>query len=383
MSYEKSVLQLICHIISGKSPELKYDHKEGCADTGRLIKCLQYHQIVPLIHHYRREIMEQIPALSEDFYEGVKAYAYFNISRVMIYEHFLKLMDQKFKSHDIAYRLFKGLVTGRTVYQESHLRAFGDLDILIRTEDLTRVHNLLLTEGFDIDDDLYRPFPEEIIRKYSFARHYLRQKPNNIAIDIHLNLSGKLHPFQFDHTDFWDNSITEQVGDVTVSTFDLEHQAVYALYHAFKHYYFKLIWLIDVFKMVDQDSLESDYFIGLLKRYKLMRIWKIFLPIALILFGRLPNISKGLESEYQKQHPVINSDAVLNGILPYSDSRARMILPLYYLPGIAKKIRYLGRQLFPPKETVRDFYDEDALPDTWKNYLQLRGKAITGLIFNE
>ncbi len=379
MRIERSVLLAVCHLISGKTINSPVVVENSQINVERLLKCCRYHQIVPLVYYYRQELLNRLSIFNAAFSDKIKSQALFNITRVMIYEHYLKILKDKFKEKELEFRVFKGLITAHTLYPESYLRSFGDLDILIKPESLSAVHELLSSEKFKIAPDLYRSFPDTIIQKYAFARHYIRCKPNPIAIDVHLNLSGKLHPFQFDYLDFWRNSDITRIGDIDIVTFDAEHQAIYALYHAFKHYYFKIIWFIDLFQYVDQETINVEYFTELLKRYKLLRIWRIFLPIAGALFGRLPRVAQEMEVKISKPHRVINGDAVLKGVLPYPDSRGRIILPLFYMSGVGDKLKFLWRQLLPPREAVKDFYGENPLPDNWRNYLKLRQQAIIGL----
>jgi len=383
MSVERSVLISICHLISGETINSPDVAENSNINVERLLKCFRYHQIVPLVYYYRKELLNRFSIFNAVFNDKIKSQALFNITRVMIYENYLKILNDKFKEKGIEFRAFKGLITAHTLYPENYLRSFGDLDILIKPESLSAVHELLNNEEFEIARDLYHSFPDAIIQKYSFARHYIRCKPNPIAIDVHLNLSGKLQPFQFDYLDFWSNSDTVRIGDIDIATFDREHQAIYALYHAFKHYYFKIIWLIDLFYYVDLETINVEYFTKLLKRYKLLQIWRIFLPIAGTLFGRLPRVAQEMESKISKPHPVVNGDAVLKGILPYTDSRGRIILPLFYMSGVEDKLKFLWRQLLPPREAVKDFYGENPLPDNWRNYLKLRRQAVKCLYKNK
>ncbi|MCK9484875.1 MAG: hypothetical protein M0R34_10980, partial [Candidatus Marinimicrobia bacterium] len=73
---------------------------------------------------------------------------------------------------------------------------------------------------------------------------------------------------------------------------------------------------------------------------------------------------------------------ILQGGLATSPSRARMLLPMLYLPKLSQKLVYLWRQMFPPREVVRDFYVSKDLKPTWRNYLSLRRKAVAEL-FND
>lgn len=142
------------------------------------------------------------------------------------------------------------------------------------------------------------------------------------------------------------------------------------------------IWIIDIYKILS-DDMDFDKIGKLIIKYNLVKMWSIFLNISRDLFGRIPGNADILdEKKYHslKRHRIINKDSLLRGVLPYSPSIGRIILPLIYLPSFLQKVRYLLRQLFPPKDAIRDFYvNKNIMPD-WSDYLKLRTKAILELI---
>jgi len=383
MDIERQVLVHLCKLISGNS-DLKSDLYAGMEiDEEKLYQICLYHQVLPFIYYYREAFRKLFPSLSQGFFSKAKTYAIFNTSRIIVYENFLKEFDQQLNKIGIQYRILKGIVLAFDLYEEPYLRTFGDLDILIMPDSLEIIHEELLQNGYFLCEDLYTAFPVEIIKKYSFARHYMRNRPSKIAIDIHLNLSGKLHPFQFDLLDFWNNSRNVELNCGKFKTFNREYTAVYLLYHAFKHYYFKLIWIIDVYKILEADNINFNELEKLIIKYNLEKVWSIFLNTSKELFGRIPgntDISNIKKYYPPNSHKIINKDSLLRGVLPYSPSVGRIILPLVYLNSFPEKVLYLLRQLFPPKETVRDFYIEKNLKPNWNNYLKLRIKAILELI---
>jgi len=382
MKNEQFFLTQLCKIVVNEKAPVSLGFKEMTFDEPLLIKKCNYHQILTLAYFYHDELQTNFPDLSEDFFQQARTYAVFNATRVMVYENFLAELDKKLSERRIEYRVLKGLVTACELYSASYLRAFGDLDIIVRPESIAALDGVLTDLGFQLSEDLYSVFPESIIQKYSFARHYIRSTTTNVAVDVHLNLSGKLHAFQFDIDDFWKNSRLVAIGDKRYPTFSNEYLAVYLLYHAFKHHYFKLMWLIDFFKIMDTPTLDVGEFKRLIVKYRMEKLWRIFIRICVEIYGRLP---VSASSPYLKKYnPIdsskINADSILRGVPPYSPSKARIILPMVYLRGFWEKARYLFRQLLPPREVIRDFYCQKDLAMNWRNYFKLRKKTILEMI---
>lgn len=377
-SEERFLLQL-CRIVSGKTGNSPLPEIDLIFDEGKLFQVCFYHQILPFVHHFRETISSMFTKLSSEFFEKVKHYTVYNTARLMAYLSFLEEFDKKLKENHVDYIVIKGIANAFKLYEKPELRSFGDLDILILPDSLEIVQNILLNDGFKLEEGSYTLFPERIIRKYSFARHYIRQVSTELAVDIHLNLSGKFHPFQFNFSEFWENSTEFKANGMSIKTFSNEYFAVYLFYHAFKHYYFRLDWIIDAFYAFDTMNFDAGCVEKLIVRTNLTRIWSMFLNISNQLFGRIPKAAHhpNLEKYYtDKSHRIINCDSVLKGILPYSVSVARIILPLFYLPSFFSKVRFLLIQFFPPKETVEIFYTDRGMKPSTSNYLKLRIKAF-------
>lgn len=351
-------------------------------DEEKLYRSGVYHQVIPLIYHFQQPLKQAFPSISDNFWARARLFTLFNDTFLIAVEKTLSELDNAFQQHKIAYRLFKGPVLAYQSYQFPYLRTFGDIDILIKPAHLPQTHNILQDLGFELCNDLYSNFPDHIIQKYAFARHYQRRQKPQLALDIHLNLSGGLHPFQFDITEFWAHSAPITIDNHTYETFEPVYQAIIALYHAFKHYFFKLIWFFDLWALLKTPNFDYDRFESLIRHFKLQNMWQLFNQFS----AQLCNYDQPLHRSWCTRLPLsknwLNLDRILSGILPLSPSKARLILPLFYLPNISSKGRYLWRQLLPPREVIRDFYLNSHLQPTLWNYLRLRRKAIAEL-FND
>ncbi len=376
-------LTTLCRIIAGIKTPAEIDQCNEQLREKPLFDLCQYHQIVAAIYYYRSSLKTYFPQLSPAFFKKAKRHTITSLSQSLVYEHFLNQFSKQLSDCSIPFRIFKGITLANRIYTPSYLRGFGDLDLLIKPKDLNKLQQLLFRKNFRLSEDLYTCFPIEVVKKYSFARHYVRDKPVELALDVHLNLSNKLHPFQFEYQDFWQNYQIITLNNQTYATFKDEHNAVYLLYHCWKHYYFKLSWFIDLFKFLDLIQIDSEYFEKLLKKYHLIPMWQLYLSTCMQLFGRFPHdIDTGLIRHYHtpRAHKIINAHQVLNGHLSYPFSIVRLVLPFYYLPQTRQWISYLIKQLLPPLDTVREFHEQQTLHPSWLSYIILRFKSLSNLL---
>ena len=378
----RTFLRELCHLISHPQAPLYPRQGEGSLNEPHLYRAALYHQVVPLIDLLQTQLRQIFPGLSRDFLAKVQIYTYANLSRQLLLERALAELAVQLENAAVPFRIFKGPVLAYELYDPPHLRTYGDLDILIREADFVTVERQLQASGYEVADDLYAVFPTSVIRRYAFARHFISSDNRPVAIDVHLNLSGKLHPFQFDRRTFWESSRKIVINQRTYTTFDLPHQAVYALYHAFKHYYFKLLWLIDLQRLLNHVQFDANRFRQLIAHYRMDHLWQLYLTLTEELFGTVPAWVKNTPSRPTYINRWLDADRILNGFLPISQSKARLFLPMLYLKGVLAKVRYWLRQLFPPREVMRAFYENKTLKPSWFNYLRLRQQAMRELFLN-
>jgi len=345
-------------------------------DENIILRSATFHQVIPIIDLFSPTLKTLFPMLSERFWQTVHAYSLANHGFLMAVEQLLATLDSTCRSAGIEYRLFKGAVLAHQVYPQPQYRTFGDIDLLVRPNDLPRLEQLLLAMDFEICDDLYHSFPLSIVQKYNFARHYQHRQPPEIPVDVHLNLTGKLHPFQFNGQDFWQNSSQITITGRNYPTFKLEYQAIAGLYHAFKHYYFKLIWLCDLYLLLQQPKLNWDLLLALIDKYRLTRLWQYFNYLSVPLFGKA---FEPVKPPFRPTQRLISVEQVLNGFTRLNASQARMVLPLLYHPDWKVKFQYIWRQLLPPREVISAFYGDNSVHPTLMNYLRNRRQALTAL----
>ncbi len=366
----KIIQQLTNKIASNKKHPFSTEYNNKQDD---FIYLINYHQISPIIHYFKNSLPEPHTIINEKILIKSQEALLQNFCRSMLYIDFLKKNDLP------DFFLVKGLVSAHLLYSSPALRSFNDLDILIDKRHYHIWMDFLKSSGFKQTDNLSDIFPNTIIKQYNFAQHFVN-KDNNIAIDLHLNLSNKLHPFQFDLSEFTATPKILTIDGVTVKTFDNEHLLIYMLYHAFKHYYFKILWFLDIHNFFVSLTYDEKKILTLIKKYRLQKLFCYYLGISTDLFG-----STGLQqdSELQKHYKpkrdqVINLDTIIRGELASGNATNRLFLPMKYLSKTSQKVKYLIKQLFPPAETQPEFYKKSTGLNRW-DYLMNRFSRLKGL----
>ena len=359
----KIIQQMINRVTNNKTYPFSFENKNK---QDNFIYLINYHQISPIFHYFKNYLPKPPTIINEKILLKSQEAFLQNLCRSMLYIDFLKQPDLP------DFFLVKGLVSAHLLYSSPALRSFNDLDILIEKKHYNDWIDFLNTAGFKQKDNLSDTFPNRIIKKYNFAQHFVNED-NNIAIDLHLNLSNKLHPFQFDLSEFTATPKTFTIEGVKIKTFDNEHLLIYMLYHAFKHYYFKILWFIDIHNFFMTQPYDEQKILDLIKKHKLQVLFRYYLGISIDLFGETGlDENSALRKHFQpKRDHIINLTSVIRGELSSGNSTNRLLLPMKYLPKASQKFKYLIKQLFPPAETQPEFYKNSGRLSRW-DYLMNR-----------
>ncbi len=335
-------------------------------DNQYLLYLIQHHQLSSLIYSLKETIQKMFPSINDQIINKCQAFYLKNLCNSMQYTDFLKQANLP------KFYIVKGPVAATLFYSPEQLREYNDLDIFISVSDYGEWLDYLARHDFVRSGNVTDNFPAMLIKKYNFAQHFINQK-EKIAIDLHFNISNKMHPFQFEMQDFFNNTRKVTIDGAEVNTFTTEYLIVYHLYHAFKHYYFKLAWFIDIYNLFTSQTFDENLLYYLINKYKLKNLFQFYLGISRDLFGDtgVPNSAKLLTKFKPKTNRYINANQVVKGEFDKNNSFMRLLLPLFYLPKIFQKFLYLEKQLFPPAEILPEFHNSNQHKNLI-TYLKLR-----------
>ena len=122
-----------------------------------------------------------------------------NSARSMdLVEKLLKILDL-FEQHGIDVISFKGPVLAVAVYGDLALRVMGDLDLLVRKEDVPGANDLLCSQGFQ-PEYLLDGFERNTNLQGPGACHFMGGKTN---IDLHWQIAPRIFTYDFDSDGYW------------------------------------------------------------------------------------------------------------------------------------------------------------------------------------
>ena len=190
--------------------------------------------IAPFVYSQlqHRQLQDSIPPSSWKFLEEtfVKSHAQ-NVWKFVRVREVL----QKCHERDIPVIVLKGAALAQLVYPRVGCRPMGDIDILLKRSDLTKVETLLNQMHFE-------PFSYQHTRKwYEDHHHHLipyRSPDKSLVIELHHHIIPLDDPVQFSIQGLWDRAVPFEFENIPCFTLAPEDLLIHLCHHVAAPNYF-------------------------------------------------------------------------------------------------------------------------------------------------
>jgi Uncharacterised nucleotidyltransferase len=176
----------------------------------------------------------------------------------LVLERELQHVLHAFNEAHISVLLMKGPALAYTVYPEACLRTYHDVDALIRSDDLSRAHELLLQMGYTF----YEEYRANVTNSKRTGFNYMLARPDS-WLEIPIELHTAPHPSEIG-TDFGVESLwlkaqqIEVLGESTLTMHPIDH-LLYLCWHYRFHSFTRLLWLYDLVVILRAIGPELDW----------------------------------------------------------------------------------------------------------------------------
>jgi hypothetical protein len=188
------------------------------------------------------------PVTRHDLITGLQQ-TYRSIARQnMLMSAELLKVTRLFEHQDIPAIAFKGPALSQMAYGDITLRQFGDLDILIRREDLLQVLDLLQQEGYIPEITLKENSQEAFFKHLNVIGLY--KHSSDILIEIHWELLSKNYAVTWHEQHLWEGKSCVSINHTEIRILHTEHLLLYLCVHGSKHLFERLEWVCDIDRSV-------------------------------------------------------------------------------------------------------------------------------------
>lgn len=151
-----------------------------------------------------------------------------------------------FDTHKIRALAFKGPVLSQFAYGDISLRQYGDLDILIEKESLTKVITLMREHGYDLEIELSK---ESLDTFYSCV-NVIGLHKGPIRIEIHWELLSANYAIDWKSTTLWKQHGSVSINHRSIPTLAFDDHLIYLAIHGSKHMFERLEWISDIDRVI-------------------------------------------------------------------------------------------------------------------------------------
>jgi hypothetical protein len=217
-------------------------------DWAYLLRTARRHGVMPLLwkslHATCPEAVPQavLAQLGDRFHTNYRRNA-------LLTRRLLKLVDL-FEAHDIPVIPLKGPVLAASIYGDIALRQFGDLDVLVHEQDVTRAKDLLRSQGYQPRGQ--RTSTQEAASLQVGFHNQFVSHDNKVLIELHWRLIDWRFSVPFDLDRLWERLEPVSLADTMVHSFSPEDLLLFLCVHGSKpnHHWGQLGRICDVAELV-------------------------------------------------------------------------------------------------------------------------------------
>jgi len=247
----------------------------------------QEQRVLPLLRHNLGNIVpKKAPPLIE---KKLKAFTLQNTSKNLFIFSFLTNLLSLFKKNNIDLIPFKGLISAQDIYGDIGLRAFSDIDILVKNKMAEKAWLLLIENGFKPELKL----TAQQIKKYIGIEDNISffNAKNKLTIELHWEMSGIYlqAPLLFENIERRVNKITIEGREF--KNLSPEDLLIYLCIHGSKHGWEYLEQVCSVSELLKvKKELDWTLIQRLSAKWKCKNILLLGLNLARTLFNApIPN----------------------------------------------------------------------------------------------
>src|SRR6266849_189367 len=155
----------------------------------------------------------------------------------------------RFTSAGIGALVVKGPVLAVRAYGDPAMRAYGDLDLLVRQRDIRRATELMSVAG-------YAPaVPLSAIDAGKIPGQYFFSGPDSkLIVELHNDRTLRYFPRRLPLEDFFARKISVRLDAHEVPALSVEDEFLLICIHGAKHFWERLMWIADVAALVSRQS---------------------------------------------------------------------------------------------------------------------------------
>jgi hypothetical protein len=156
-------------------------------------------------------------------------------------------LTERFAAQNIAMLVVKGPALAAQAYGDVTMRNYGDLDLLVRHEDIARATQLMSDAGYQAQIPLHVIAAKKVPGQYAF-----RQREANLLVEIHNERTMRYYPRPLQTDKIFARSVHAEIDGREIPAPCVEDHLVIICVHGAKHFWERLMWIADVAALISR-----------------------------------------------------------------------------------------------------------------------------------
>lgn len=324
----------------------------------------------PILYHTIGPFLSDIQAPVSIRQKLREAYHCSAARNMRLYRQIVTLFSV-FNNENIPVILLKGAHLAELVYTNNALRQMGDVDILVRKPDLSRVSELMAGQG-------YRPARQDQDRPLDVCHLPPFTKTDSIPVEIHFNIVDQPFSQKFDVKDLWERSRKELIQGVDVLTLSPEDLFLHLCIHASVRHGFDngIEPLVDTCCVLEryQEEIDWDELLTRARQWGATRCVYVMLALSEKLLGA--PVPEQVILKLEPANDDFDAISSAKGLMfEKSAPTASNVARLFGTGSWLDKLKLFMRRAFPPHETmpVVDGWGESNFSRLMMYFVRIRG----------
>jgi hypothetical protein len=178
---------------------------------------------------------------------------------------------------------YKGLALAETVYGDIALRQAGDIDLLIRPQDLARIRDAVGELGYTPHLTLSEAEERAYLKSGYECAFDGTAGPN--LLEVQWAIQPSFYAIDFDMGELFQRAVTVTVAGHPMKTPSREDLLLVLSAHAAKHVWGRLVWLCDIARIMGVPTLDWSWIGGQAHALGMVRIVRVSMLMANRLLG--------------------------------------------------------------------------------------------------
>lgn len=232
--------RLLLYCVQTEIPEVVLDEIRNLVglslDWEEILKSARWHGVAPLLYNNLKRIQKRRSIPQRVMDELRTAYNATLARNMYIYAELNSILGA-FHEKKVEVILLKGAALAKTVYGDIGLRPMGDIDILVKKDDLPHAEKIITGLGYLF----YSNGPEaEWFRENYYHLSYIHPE-KNIPVEIHWHIITKSHPVRTRNIDtdiierWWERANTVEISGNKVLILCPDDLIFHLCLHFLKH----------------------------------------------------------------------------------------------------------------------------------------------------